>query len=131
MPFAKVYPSVMHRVLANVRRVHTQPLDPRAVGPCWLWKCHCAGGHAGARHPRITLRDGGVHRSVYVHRWMVEQAHRCTLTREQQVDHLCEQPACINPAHLEVVTGAENRRRSWARWEQRAASAATFEPEAA
>lgn len=120
----------MHRVLANVRRVHTQPLDARAQGPCWLWQRHCGGGHAGARYPRITLRIDGVHRSVYVHRWMYEQAHRVALTRSQHIDHLCEQTTCINPAHLACVTESENRRRSWSRWEQRAAMQ-TPEPEAA
>lgn len=31
-----------------------------------------------------------------------------------QIDHLCRNPSCINPWHLEPVTGAENVRRGMA-----------------
>lgn len=30
------------------------------------------------------------------------------------LDHLCGVTACVNPAHLEPVTAAENTRRQWA-----------------
>lgn len=36
-----------------------------------------------------------------------------------EVDHLCRQRACANPAHLEVVTKAENHRRAMALVEKR------------
>lgn len=29
-----------------------------------------------------------------------------------EIDHLCSQPSCANPAHLEAVTHAENMRRA-------------------
>jgi hypothetical protein len=28
-----------------------------------------------------------------------------------QIDHLCRNPGCVNPAHLELVTNAENTQR--------------------
>lgn len=30
-----------------------------------------------------------------------------------QVDHLCRNPLCVNPEHLEAVTQQENIRRQW------------------
>lgn len=46
------------------------------------------------------------------------QAHRIVYTlfvgpirRGMVIDHVCREPRCVNPAHLEVVTQAENIRR--------------------
>lgn len=66
---------------------------------CWLWTgaLH-SGGYAQARI------DG---RTQYVHRLVVADQLRVGL----QVDHLCRVRACVNPAHLDVVTQVENIRR--------------------
>lgn len=50
-------------------------------------------------------------RRVYAHRFAVEQAGR-PIPEGMTVDHLCSTRACVNPAHLEVVTTQENIRRS-------------------
>lgn len=33
--------------------------------------------------------------------------------RSMELDHLCRVRACVNPAHLEIVTSKENRRRGF------------------
>jgi hypothetical protein len=51
----------------------------------------------------------------------LRQAHRVAyelfvgqIPEGLQLDHLCRQPSCCNPAHLEPVTARENVRRAQA-----------------
>ena len=69
---------------------------------CWLWTAGKSAGYGRLLVGRTTR---------YAHRVMYE------LTTGQPLagvflDHLCCTPACINPAHLEPVTNAENMRRA-------------------
>lgn len=69
---------------------------------CWIWNgCFNPGGYG-------RVQVDGVH----------TVAHRVTFARAGgeipdgfEVDHLCRQVACVNPAHLEAVNPEENRRR--------------------
>lgn len=74
---------------------------------CWDW--------VGGRDP-----DGyGVYkqgkqfvgrRSMRAHRWVYEQT-KGFIPEGLQLDHLCRNRLCVNPAHLEPVTQQENIRR--------------------
>lgn len=71
---------------------------------CWLWLKYV---NRGARNGYGELmRDG---KKSPAHRWYYEQAHG-PVPEGMQLDHLCNR-TCVNPAHLEPVTGAENVRR--------------------
>ena|SRR5688572_26946402 len=72
------------------------------VGLCWEWlgtKLPTGYGH--------FVLDG---RSQYVHRlvweWLVGP-----IPRGFDIDHLCRNPCCVNPDHLEPVTRSVNTKR--------------------
>ena len=69
---------------------------------CWVW----TGAHMNKGYGTFSI-DG---RNVRVHRWVYEQLVGLIPTG-LVLDHLCRRRDCVNPAHLEPVTNAENVRR--------------------
>lgn len=57
-------------------------------------------------------RFGAQRRDYYAHRfsWLLKYGSLPEIPLE--LDHLCRNPKCVNPLHLEAVTGRENKRRS-------------------
>lgn len=72
-----------------------------APGCCWIWTASTAKGYGNIR------ADGGVR---YAHRLSYELAHG-PIPDGLYIDHRCRRTRCVNPAHLEAVTNAENVRR--------------------
>lgn len=73
------------------------------VGTCWLWLAATNDDGYG-----IFRRADGT--NVRAHRWAWE-AIVGPCPEGLEPDHLCRNPACVNPAHLEWVTHQENNRR--------------------
>jgi hypothetical protein len=86
------------RFFANVRVAETG---------CWEWT-----GRTSRRYGVFfgTLNDGT--RATGAHRFAVEWFVG-PIPAGAQVDHLCCNPPCVNPAHLEPVTARENTQRFW------------------
>ena len=72
---------------------------------CWLWMA----GTNGAGYGVISRggHDGGI---ILAHRLSLALSG-VALDPSLEVDHLCRNPLCVNPAHLEQVTSLENTRR--------------------
>ncbi len=70
---------------------------------CWEW--NGSRFKTGYGKMRIDGRTVSVHRASY-------EAHVGPIPDGLQIDHLCRNRPCCNPAHLEPVTASENLRRA-------------------
>lgn len=71
---------------------------------CWNWTAVKVTGGYG-------LFRGGPGAKKLAHRWIWE-ATVGPIPEGYQVDHLCKNPSCVNPAHLEPVPPRTNWERS-------------------
>ena len=72
-------------------------------GDCWLWTGPQSNGYGCGRFPG-SPQNQWAHRIAY-------ELERGPIPDGMELDHLCRNRLCCNPAHLDVVTHAENRHR--------------------
>lgn len=98
----------------------SSPLPPRFLTKvsfqpdgCWIWTGGVNKNAFYAQHfygiycPNPKQRPI---RTVYAHRLSYE-LHKGPVPEGLEIDHLCHNKLCVNPAHLEAVTHRENCRR--------------------
>lgn len=71
--------------------------------PCWIWMRATVGERAHGQ-VRVKGKNTVAHRAVWEERigpW----------PDDLQADHLCRVRLCVNPEHIEPVTGSVNQRR--------------------
>jgi hypothetical protein len=74
------------------------------VNGCWIWGGYCNRDGYG------KIKDDGGRRLLSTHRVTYEHFVE-PIPDGLQIDHLCRNRACCNPAHLEPVTSRENTMR--------------------
>lgn len=66
---------------------------------CWMWfGCRSADGYGRFQFKRTTIN---AHRMAYA-------LKKGILDKSKQIHHLCNNPSCVNPDHLEQITVREN-----------------------
>lgn len=73
---------------------------------CWVWQ----GDVTSYGYGSITWREDGKRYRIGAHRYFYQRKYG-PIPTGLHLDHLCRNPLCVNPDHLEPVTHAENLRR--------------------
>ena len=91
--------------LANASRIPLEDSYKITDAGCWEWTRSVTSDGYGQARRRDVRGNTGAHRVVYSE--LVGP-----IPEGMTLDHLCRNTRCVNPAHLEPVTLAENIRRA-------------------
>lgn len=73
---------------------------------CWIWTARK--DRKGYGQFRVGSKRDGTRRLIFAHQFSFELAGGL-IGEGQVVDHVCRNPSCVNPGHLQTIT----RRKNW------------------
>lgn len=86
-------------ILTNLKDINRFLIKVKQTNNCWIWTAwKDKKGYGGFQYNGKTTR---AHRFSY-------ELFVGEIPQGLQLDHLCRNPTCVNPEHLEVVTIREN-----------------------
>ena len=77
---------------------HSSLIIAEGDSPCWIWKGRKRSGYG---YVMVQGRQQQAHRYAY-------ELYRSPIPAGMVIRHICNQPACCNPEHLQVGTQHEN-----------------------
>ena len=77
---------------------------------CWIWKGSHGGFATEGKH--AYGRFWFMEKNVMAHRFSYEFIGGYEIEKDNVIDHLCKNPNCVNPNHLESITVYENSIRT-------------------
>lgn len=97
---------IISRIHERVAVVDTGHIEDDQPSPCHLWQGPDSGTGRGGGYGRMSLNGQtvAVHLVVFTHYYGY-------IPGKKQIDHRCNQRACCNPVHLEMVTHLTNQKR--------------------
>lgn len=78
---------------------------------CWIWQGYMDRNGYGKAYDHTVSRG---RRTDWSHR-VSYRRHKGEIPVGYEIDHVCQNTACINPEHLDAVTKIEHARRTWQR----------------
>ena len=112
------YSNLGERLKANVLiKQHTDRHGK--TWECWEWQAQKKPVSGGRRYAAIGIycKDSRKTKTHYAHR-ISYQFFVGELLPDMQIDHICENTICVNPAHLEQITRDENLTKRHCRWHE-------------
>lgn len=97
---------IIERIQSRCHVIDTGFVLEGQPSPCHLWQGPTSGTGRGGDYGRMSLNGQTVatHIVAFTHYYGY-------VPSKKQIDHLCNQRRCCNPAHLELVSHITNQRR--------------------